>query len=328
MSATHGQTETISGMDAKLTNNVAARSGRLKYRADIDGLRAVAVLSVMAFHMELSHFSGGFVGVDVFFVISGYLISAIVFSEISDGTYSITSFYERRIRRIFPALFGMLIVFSACASLYLFTSEMVNYAKSLLAATASVSNFYFWQHSGYFDSPTSNPLLHTWSLAVEEQFYILFPLYLWAVRRFYPKHLKLSVGVLVVASLFASAIVVHFNPITAFYMPYTRAWELLTGTLLALGIFPRFSSSWLRNSAALVGMLMIFCSVVTYSPTTLFPGLSALLPCVGAALIIHAGEGGTTLIGRVLSWRPVVFIGLISYSLYLWHWPVILLQKA
>jgi peptidoglycan/LPS O-acetylase OafA/YrhL len=305
-----------------------ARSGRLKYRADIDGLRAVAVLSVMAFHMELAHFTGGFVGVDVFFVISGYLISAIVFSEISDGTYSITSFYERRIRRIFPALFAMLVLFSACTLIYIFPSEMVNYAKSLLAATLSVSNFYFWQHSGYFDSPTSNPLLHTWSLAVEEQFYILFPIYLWAVRRFYPKRLRLSVGLLVVASLFASAIVVHFNRATAFYMPYTRAWELLTGTVLALNVLPRLSSTWVRNCAALLGIVMIGYSVLTYTPTTLFPGLSALAPCGGAALIIYAGEAGSTLVGRALSWRPVVFFGLISYSLYLWHWPVILLHKT
>ncbi len=305
-----------------------ARSGRLKYRPDIDGLRAVAVLSVMAFHMELSHFSGGFVGVDVFFVISGYLISAIVFSEISAETYSITSFYERRIRRIFPALFAMLILFSVCALFYMFSSEMVNYAKSLLAASASVSNFYFWQHSGYFDAPTLNPLLHTWSLAVEEQFYVLFPIYLWAVRRFYPKQLRLSVYVLVVASLIASAIVVHFSRSTAFYMPYTRAWELLIGTVLALEVLPRLSSALLRNSAALLGIVMIVYSVLAYSRTTLFPGLSALVPCGGAALIIYAGEAGPTLIGRVLSWRPAVFIGLISYSLYLWHWPVILLHKT
>jgi peptidoglycan/LPS O-acetylase OafA/YrhL len=305
-----------------------ARSGRLKYRPDIDGLRAVAVLSVMAFHMELSHFPGGFVGVDVFFVISGYLISAIVFSEISAGTYSITSFYERRIRRIFPALFAMLILFSICALFYMFSSEMVNYAKSLLAASASVSNFYFWQHSGYFDAPTLNPLLHTWSLAVEEQFYIFFPIYLWAVRRFYPKQLRLSVYVLVVASLIASVIVVHFSRSTAFYMPYTRAWELLIGTVLALEVLPRLSSSLLRNFASLLGIVMIVYSVLAYKPTTLFPGLSALVPCGGAALIIYAGEAGPTLIGRALSWRPAVFIGLISYSLYLWHWPVILLHKT
>jgi hypothetical protein len=171
-------------------------------------------------------------------------------------------------------------------------------------------------------------LLHTWSLAVEEQFYILFPIYLWAVRRFYPKHLRLSVGVLVVASLLASIVVVRFSPATAFYMPYTRAWELLMGTVLALKVFPQLAPPVLRNSAALLGIAMIFYSVLAYTPTTLFPGLSALVPCLGAALIIYAGEAGPTLIGKILSWRPFVFIGLISYSLYLWHWPVILLHKT
>jgi peptidoglycan/LPS O-acetylase OafA/YrhL len=305
----------------------APEAPRLKYRPDIDGLRAVAVLSVLAFHMELAGFPGGFVGVDVFFVISGYLISAIVFSEIANGSYSIAAFYERRIRRIFPALFAMLLAFTACAFFCIFPSEMVNYAKSLLAATASVSNFYFWQHSGYFDSPSSNPLLHTWSLAVEEQFYVFFPLYLWAVRRFFPKYLRLSVAMLFVSSLVASAIVVLFSLSTAFYMPYTRAWELLLGTLLALDAFPRLSTGLLRNLAAIAGIAMIGYSVAAYRSTMLFPGLSALLPCVGSALLIHAGETGTSVVGRALAWRPVVFLGLISYSLYLWHWPVILLHK-
>jgi peptidoglycan/LPS O-acetylase OafA/YrhL len=299
-----------------------------KYRADIDGLRAVAVLSVMAFHMDLKGFTGGFVGVDVFFVISGYLISRIVFSEISQGTYSITSFYERRIRRIFPALFAMLLIFTACALFYMFASEMLNYAKSLSAAALSVSNFYFWQHSGYFDSPTSNPLLHTWSLAVEEQFYIFFPLYLWLVRRYYPQHLRLSVLLLVIASFLSSVIIVPYSPETAFYMPYTRAWELLVGTLLALGMVPHLSQLVLRNFAALGGIAMILVAVVAYRHSTPFPGLAALLPCLGAALIIHAGGSGPTVIGKLLSWRPFVFIGLISYSLYLWHWPVILLHKT
>ncbi len=282
----------------------------------------------MAFHMDLRGFTGGFVGVDVFFVISGYLISRIVFSEISQGTYSITSFYERRIRRIFPALFAMLLIFTACALFYMFAPEMVNYAKSLLAAAASVSNFYFWQHSGYFDSPTSNPLLHTWSLAVEEQFYIFFPLYLWTVRRFYPKHLRLSVLLLVIASFLTSILIVPYSTATAFYMPYTRAWELLVGTLLALGMIPRLSQLLLRNLAALGGMAMILAAVFAYKHSTPFPGLTALLPCIGAALIIHAGEAGPTVIGKLLSLRPLVFIGLISYSLYLWHWPVILLHKT
>ena len=224
----------------------------------------------MAFHMDLRGFTGGFVGVDVFFVISGYLISRIVFSEISQGTYSITSFYERRIRRIFPALFAMLLIFTACALFYMFAPEMVNYAKSLLAAAASVSNFYFWQHSGYFDSPTSNPLLHTWSLAVEEQFYIFFPLYLWTVRRFYPKHLRLSVLLLVIASFLTSILIVPYSTATAFYMPYTRAWELLVGTLLALGMIPRLSQLLLRNLAALGGMAMILAAVFAYKHSDSF----------------------------------------------------------
>jgi peptidoglycan/LPS O-acetylase OafA/YrhL len=159
---------------------------RPKYRPDIDGLRAVAVLSVLAFHLGWGRVAGGFVGVDVFFVISGYLISAIVFSEVAGSSFSVVAFYERRIRRIFPALFGMLIVFSIVASFYLLPTEFVDFAKSLLAAATSSSNFYFWKHSGYFDSPTSSPLLHTWSLAVEEQFYILFPIFLVVVRRFFP----------------------------------------------------------------------------------------------------------------------------------------------
>jgi len=300
---------------------------RLKYRPDVDGLRAIAVLSVILFHMDVGGFGGGFVGVDVFFVISGYLISAIVFSEIAEGTYSVTSFYERRIRRIFPALFAMLFAFTACSLLYIFPSEMVNYAKSLLAATTSVSNFYFWQHSGYFDSPTSNPLLHTWSLAVEEQFYIFFPLYLWAVRRFSPQRLRSSVVVLFFLSLAASAVVVVLNPTTAFYMPYTRAWELLLGTLLSLKVFPKLNTAPLRNLGSLLGAAMVGYSVVAYKSAMLFPGLSALVPCIGSALLIHAGESGSSVIGKVLSWRPVVFVGLISYSLYLWHWPVLILHK-
>jgi peptidoglycan/LPS O-acetylase OafA/YrhL len=304
-------------------------SGRtaLKYRPDIDGLRAVAVLSVLAFHIRLRGIQGGFVGVDVFFVISGYLISSIVFSEIAESRYSVIGFYERRIRRIFPALFAMLAVFSVFAVIYLLPAELVAYGKSTLAATASASNFYFWRHSGYFDSPTSYPLLHTWSLAVEEQFYILFPLFLLLVRKFFPTRLRPSVIVLFCASLVASAVVVFRYRETAFYMPYTRAWELLLGTILSLGMLPRLPRAWQRNLATLAGIGLIAFSILFYTERMLFPGLSALAPCVGSALIIGAGESGSSLIGKILSWRPIVFIGLISYSLYLWHWPVIVLHQ-
>lgn len=302
-------------------------SHTLKYRADIDGLRAVAVLSVTAFHIDLFGLYGGFVGVDIFFVISGYLISSMIFSEIDAGRFSIVTFYERRIRRIFPALFAMLLALTVAAIIYIFPVDLVDYSKSLLAAVGSVSNFYFWNHSGYFDSPTTKPLLHTWSLAVEEQFYIFFPVFLLTVRRFFPHRLKISVIALFTLSLATSAVLVYTNPNAAFYMPYTRAWELLMGTLISLGVFPRLGSAFQRNAATLVGLGMILYSVFFYSSSTPFPGLTALLPCLGSALIIGAGAHGSSLVGRVLSLRPVVFVGLISYSVYLWHWPVIVLHK-
>jgi peptidoglycan/LPS O-acetylase OafA/YrhL len=285
------------------------------------------VISVLLFHIGLHAVSGGFVGVDIFFVISGYLISSIIFAEVADGRFSILRFYERRIRRIFPALFATLAVVSVFAGIYLLPLELVNYAKSMLAATTSASNFYFWSHSSYFNAPTSQPLLHTWSLAVEEQFYLSFPLFLVLVRRFFPHRLKLSVVVLFFVSLLLSAVVVFKNPGTAFYMPYTRAWELLMGTILSLHMFPRINSAILRNLVTVTGTGLIAFSVIFYRPDVpVFPGLSAIPPCLGTALIIWAGEAGSSLVGKCLSWRPVVFIGLISYSLYLWHWPVVVLR--
>jgi peptidoglycan/LPS O-acetylase OafA/YrhL len=266
------------------------------------------------------------VGVDVFFVISGYLISAIVFSEISASRFSVLAFYERRVRRIFPALFGMLIGVSVVFSFLLLPSEFITYAKSVIAATTSSSNFFFWQHSGYFDSPTSNPLLHTWSLAVEEQFYILFPILLVVTRRFFPERLKLAVLTLFFVSLGASELTLRYDEVAAFYMPYTRAWELLLGTILSLDYFPRFRTAVLRNVATIVGISMIAYSTLRFTEQTPFPGLYALIPCIGSALIIGAGESGSSLVSRVLSFRPIVFVGLISYSLYLWHWPIIVLN--
>jgi peptidoglycan/LPS O-acetylase OafA/YrhL len=259
-------------------------------------------------------------------VISGYLISAIVFSEIASSRFSVIAFYERRIRRIFPALFATLIGVSAVLSFLLLPTEFVTYAKSVIAATTSSSNFFFWTHSGYFDSPTSNPLLHTWSLAVEEQFYILFPIFLVITRRFFPQRLKLAVVALFFASFAAGELTLHYNEVTAFYMPYTRAWELLLGTIMSLGYFPRLRTAVLRNAATILGIAMICYSTLRFNSQTPFPGMHALVPCVGSALIIGAGESGSSLVSRVLSLRPIVFVGLISYSLYLWHWPIIVLN--
>ena len=297
------------------------------YRPDIDGLRAVAVLVVIAFHVGVFHLSGGYVGVDVFFVISGYLISSIIFNEIAESRFSIPAFYERRIRRIFPALFFLLFVLSGFAAVFLLPTELIKFGQSELASAFSCSNFYFWLHSGYFDHRNSDLLLHTWSLAVEEQFYILFPVFLFLVRKFFPGRLRLSVFILFLVSLLSSIVVVAKNADTAFYMPYTRAWELLLGTILSLNIVPVPRAAWLRNILALLGLGMIGFACRRYTPLTPFPGMAALLPCVGAGLIISAGESGKSVVYSALSWRPVVFVGLISYSLYLWHWPVLMIYR-
>lgn len=314
-------------LSSQMTSTEISTTVRPKYRPDIDGLRCVAVLSVLAFHLSPGRVSGGFVGVDVFFVISGYLISSIIVSEINAGKFSIVSFYDRRVRRIFPALFAMLISLCVVAWFLFLPAELVAFAKSALAATLSTSNFYFWTHSGYFDSPLSRPLLHTWSLAVEEQFYLTFPVLLLIAQRMFPRRLRELILTLFVISLGLSAYVVMHDEKSAFYMPYTRAWELLLGTVLSLGLWPKMRTAATRNIATLIGAGMIAWSVLRYTSHTTFPGPAALLPCVGTALIIGAGEQGTSLVSRCLSWRPVVFVGLISYSLYLWHWPMIVLSQ-
>jgi peptidoglycan/LPS O-acetylase OafA/YrhL len=304
-----------------------AKNSSPSYRADIDGLRGIAVLLVLAFHLGTSKCSGGFVGVDVFFVISGYLIGSVILSEIDAGKFSLLSFYERRIRRIVPALFVMMFVTALFAYKFLLPAELEEFAKSLLAGTFSVSNIYFFHQSGYFEGPaTMKPLLHTWSLAVEEQFYIFLPLFLIAVRRFLPEKQRILISLLAALSFCVSVWGAFHNPSATFYLAHTRAWELLLGTLIALDVFPRFSGAILRNLASTAGISLILVAAVVYDKTTPFPGAAALVPCLGAALIIAAGRSGTSVVGRLLSLSPIVFVGMISYSLYLWHWPMIVFQ--
>ena len=293
------------------------------YRADIDGLRALAVLPVLFFHFHIKLFSGGFVGVDIFFVISGYLITQIIFADLKRDRFSIVTFYERRIRRIFPALLTVLAVTTLVAFTVLLPAEVEDYGKSLMAATISFSNVYFWSESGYFDAPASlKPLLHTWSLGVEEQFYLLFPLLMAWLYRNHRRYLPHVLIVAALASFGAAVYVMQTNPSSAFYLPHLRAWELMIGAMLAIGMFPPLLKSWQRELAASVGFALIVFAVLTYTAATPFPGLNAVAPCVGAALILAAGQHGTTVVGRVLSLKPIVWVGLISYSLYLWHWPV------
>lgn len=299
----------------------------LHYRADIDGLRAIAVLSVLAYHLRMGLFSGGYVGVDIFFVISGYLISAIILKDIHSGKFSIAGFYERRVRRIFPALIATLLGTSVLAYLFFLPGELVSFAKSLLAALFSVSNFYFWKQSGYFSAPVeTKPLVHTWSLAVEEQFYVFLPIFLVMAHRYFPRKIRLSVIWIAVLSFAVSAVGAFRDPTTTFYLAHTRAWELMLGVLISLEAFPAISRPLFRNLVTAGGFGLICFAVFGYSSATPFPGIAALAPCVGTAMIIAAGRSGTSLVGRILSLKPMAFIGLISYSLYLWHWPLIVFQ--
>jgi peptidoglycan/LPS O-acetylase OafA/YrhL len=300
----------------------------IAYRPDIDGLRAIAVLSVVLYHAGIRSFSGGFVGVDVFFVISGYLITTIIVQDIRSGQFALARFYERRIRRIFPALFTV-IPFTLAASAFLFDADaFLAIGKSVVATTLFLSNVLFWSEAGYFDKPsTLKPLLHTWSLAVEEQFYIVFPLLIALIVRVSKSTLKPALILLGSVSLIFSIYNVSHYPSAAFYLAQLRAWELLIGSLLALDTLPTHLDLRVRDALYPTGIVMILASVLFYSNDTPFPGMAAMLPTAGSALAIYSGIDGGTLGGRILSLRPMVFIGRISYSLYLWHWPLIVLVR-
>jgi len=299
-----------------------------RYRPDIDGLRAVAVLSVLLFHNGVTAFSGGYVGVDIFFVISGYLITAIIVREIETGDFSIGQFYERRFRRILPALV-VVIMFTFLAGTILFdATQLKALAKSVSATALFSSNILFHLQSGYFDAPSElKPLLHTWSLAVEEQFYIFFPLLLIWLAKSGSKKYTLWLIPLAIFSCIASIAGIEFSPSGTFYLLPTRAWEFLIGSILAIHTLPHIKQPLTRDILATTGLVLISFSLFAYTPNTNFPGIAAIAPTVGAALIIYAGAGGTPWVSRVLSFKPVVFIGLISYSLYLWHWPLLVYTK-
>ena len=304
-------------------------SGRdsLAYRRDIDGLRAIAILPVVLYHTGMSGFQGGFVGVDVFFVISGYLMALRIIGGIDQGDFSLLRFYESRIRRIFPALFAMIAVSAVMAWVFFMPVEFEYFARSVKAAALFVSNIQLNRESGYFDiSAQLKPLLHTWSLAIEEQFYIVFPLALLLLSRIGREWIKPALVLLFVASLAASIWAVQQRPVEAFYLSPYRGWELLLGALLALDIVPRPKQQFIGEILATVGIILIGFAVFVYNDSTSFPGLAALVPCIGAALIIH-GRAVHGPAGILLKSSLLVFIGLISYSLYLWHWPLIVFTR-
>lgn len=302
---------------------MSAKKHGMAYRPDIDGLRAVAVIPVILFHGGVKYVSGGFVGVDIFFVISGFLIGNIIYTEINDSRFSLLSFYNRRIRRIFPMLFVIQIFCTIGAFIWFLPNQLLTFGKSLLFTSAFASNIWFWSQAGYFAAPSElMPLLHTWSLAVEEQFYIFFPLLLLLVSS---NRRLLFYSILAILGL-SFALCVYLtarSPGVAFFLIPTRAWELLAGS--ALAIIPCPDNLRLKRALPPLGLAMILYAIVAFDQFTPFPGAAAALPVLGATMIIYGAE--RSIVGAILSKPALVLVGRMSYSLYLWHWPIFVFLK-
>lgn len=298
-----------------------------EYRRDIDGLRAVAVGAVVLFHAGFG-LTGGFVGVDVFFVISGYLITSLILRRTEAGTFTLKDFWLRRVRRIAPALIVVVAAVMAVSASFMMPRDLEKVGKSAFAQAIAAANIYFSGDTGYFSgSAELKPLLHTWSLAVEEQFYLLLPLLLMAFRRQSRRTLMTALGVMAAASFGYSLYLMGVRPTSAFFLLPSRAWELLAGSLLACLPVRTIAARWQRETLAWLGLAGILVPCVLYDAETLFPGLAAVPPVLGTVLLILANTESPTSIGRVLSNRLCVGLGLISYSLYLWHWPVFALTR-
>jgi len=298
-------------------------------RRDIDGLRALAVIPVVLFHYGFGAFSGGFVGVDVFFVISGFLITSIIHREISAGRFSFVDFWARRARRIIPALSVVLAATLLVGWLLLTPHDYSQLGRTVRYQAMFISNILFMRQDGYFN-PASDfkPLLHTWSLSVEEQYYIIFPLLMVLITRFF-RHWRLMLLGLLLVSFGLNIWSVSRAPDSAFFLLPMRAWELLCGAMLAVMPASQIKlRPWVYQSVSLAGLAAILIAVCGFDRSTPFPGWAALLPVLGATALIWANGQAQTLVGRVLSTPPLVAIGLISYSLYLWHWPVFVYANA
>lgn len=292
------------------------------------------MLAVVFCHVGLG-VTGGFVGVDVFFVISGYLITGLLIRDITNGDFSILDFWDRRIRRIVPALAVVTLVTILVGWLLMLPNAYGQLRESVVSLNLLISNIYFWENTGYFSPAAAEmPLLHTWSLAVEEQFYLVMPLLLLGVMRLCEQRLVSFIILVLVCGSFALSVCgTHSAPSATFYLLPTRAWELLVGSLLAFTPidwrrhFP--SLGMLEEVIGVVGLALIMIPCVALTDSSRFPGIGAVAPVTGTAVLIGLGIGSSrpTLVTRVLSYKPLVFIGLISYSLYLWHWPIIAFLK-
>ncbi|WP_081069536.1 acyltransferase family protein [Burkholderia stagnalis] len=295
----------------------------LNYRPDIDGLRAIAVIAVVAFHAFPNYLKGGFVGVDIFFVISGYLITKFMLVECGGGDFSLAQFYVRRVKRLFPALLILLASCYAFGWFNLFDTEFKSLGKHIAAGALSVVNIVLWTEAGYFDAAADyKPLLHLWSLGVEEQFYLLWPIVLLAVLRL-KRNPVIAISVIAMASFVTNIVLVKSHPVAAFFLPMSRAWELMFGALLAwrhVTTVSLESNRGIYKSA--LGLILIVVALVSLDRSAVFPGWWALVPVVGTCLLLDAGAS-SWLNRRLLAHPALVAIGLISYPLYLYHWPLL-----
>jgi peptidoglycan/LPS O-acetylase OafA/YrhL len=301
----------------------ARASAAVEYRPAIDGLRAVAVLAVFLFHLNHHWLPGGFVGVDVFFVISGYLITSIIFRDFERNSFSFGRFYQRRIARLLPTFFTAALVTIAAASFIYTSHDLASAGATLSAAAASIANFKFMFQGNYFIlSPDAQPFLHCWSLSIEEQFYLLFPAIFLFVDWKAKKRRTALLLTLCAASLIFGIALTHFRPQWAFYLLPARAWELLAGSILASFKVCESTESGLRDFLPIAGLAFLALSFVVISENSAFPGYLASLPVLGTVCLLNPYNKPTGLAERILSWPPLVLIGRMSYSLYLWHWPI------
>jgi peptidoglycan/LPS O-acetylase OafA/YrhL len=299
-------------------------------RPDIQGLRAVAVAAVVAHHAFRRQITGGYVGVDIFFVISGFLISGILIRDIENQRFSVLNFYRRRVRRIFPALLPLMFCTLVAGYFLLGPLPYRELARNSISTMLFVSNFDFWKLSGYFSSAAElKPLLHMWSLAVEEQFYILYPPILYLIWRGGQRRRGAALILLaIVLSVVAAELIRSRSESAAYYLLPARAFELLLGALISTGVIAPIKSKSRNSTYSWVGLMLIVVPIVLYTPDTPFPGLTALIPCLGTAILIHAGQGtGTSSAARLISVQPFRFVGDVSYSFYLWHWPVLAFMR-
>ena len=303
----------------------------MKFRPDIEGLRALAIVPVVVFHAWPQWLAGGYVGVDVFFVISGYLITTLLLQRLASGGYSIASFYAARVRRIFPALFVMLVLVLPAAWWLLSPQALGEFARVFGATGVFASNLELYRTTGYFEGATElKPLVHTWSLAVEEQYYIVFPLLLAALYRWAHRWLALTLAAVCVASLgYAQHLIGQDAPL-AFYSALSRTGELMVGSLLAVRAVQHPAWTWpagVREALGVAGVAAIVSACLLLTPDARFPGLTALWPCLGAAALIEAGRGEGSWASRWLAAPSLRWIGALSFSLYLWHWPLLVFAR-